>query len=302
MQSSYSASRFFKSFPCVLGYIWLFTVSGFAFSKTTYTFSGEPIDVVIPCSHKDQRTLEQCIQSTRQHVQNLRRIIVISKEPLTSSAEWFDEQNYPFSKETVALEIFSQDITKAQAFLQNRASRIGWIYQQLLKLYAFLVIPDISSNILIVDADVIWLNPIEFLTTGGEPFLTVAKEYHDPYFKHMKRLIPELNRACQYSGVAHHMMFQKPVLIDLFQTIQSQQNTDTWKAICHCIDHKYLYASSFSEYEIYFNFIFLRTDQAHLRHIKWANCSLQDLPKYRKRGYAYVACHSHLKPKKGSGK
>ncbi len=273
-------------------YIWTVT-HAYSFSKITYPLSPEPIDVIIPCSTKDKETIDLCIQSTRKYVKNIRRIIVISKEPLTHLAEWFDEKNYPFSKEIVALELFDQREEDAVKFLKSPASRIGWIYQQFLKLYAPFIIPEISSNVLAVDADVIWLKPIEVMTEQGEPLFATGTEYHPPYFDHISRLLEGLKRVYpEHSGVVHHMLFQKPILEDLLQMIQFQHNMEPWKAICHCIDHQDLYFSSFSEYEIYFNFALLRTEQAHLRPIRWGNCDIfEAAEQYKKRGYVYVACH-----------
>jgi len=284
-----------KIAKCFVFFFYLFTfLQADALSKTIYPLSSDPIDVVIPCSPKDIYTLEPCIRSIRKFGKNIRHIFVVSKEPLTSSAEWFNEKNYPFSKEDIALELFHQDITEAKKFIHHPATRIGWMYQQLLKLYAPFIIPGISPNVLVLDADVIWLAPIEFMTNDGEPYFTTGIEYHPPYFEHISRLLPGLKRIySEYSGIAHHMLFQRPILKDLLNTIETQHQTEAWKALCRCVDHQYVFQSSFSEYEIYFNFTLKRTDQAHLRSIKWNNdCkSLKDVGKYQSQGYVFVACH-----------
>jgi hypothetical protein len=277
----------------ILSSLFLFNLE--ALTKTTYNLSPEPIDVVIPCGPGDRDTVELCIQGIRRYGKDIRRIIVVSKEPFSQSAEWFDESKYPFSKEDIALEIFQQNAKKAGQFLKHPKTRIGWIYQQLLKLYAPLVIPEISSNVLILDADVILLNPMEFMTIDGEPFFTLATEYHQPYFHHISRLIPGLKRVHpQHSGVAHHMLFQKPILNDLYEMIYSHHKVEPWKAICRCIDLKEVYGSSVSEYEIYFNYAVARSSQVHPRVIQWHNSSVtnqKDIEKYQALGYSYIACH-----------
>lgn len=264
--------------------------------KTHYVLTAEPIDVVIPCCAKDLTTLELCIQGVRQYGRSIRRVIVVSKERLTESAEWFDESLYPFSKKDVALEIFHQNRRKAEKYLNHPKTRIGWIYQQFLKFYAPFVIPGISSNVLVLDADVIFLNPVAFMTEDGEPFFTTGEEYHQPYFAHMARLLPDLKRVREDdSGIVHHMLFQRAVLKDLHDMVYSRHKAELWKAVCRCIDPAHLYRSSFSEYEIYFNFSLMRTEQAHPRSIRWKNCKsigAEDLKKYQKSGYIYVACHS----------
>jgi len=264
--------------------------------KITYSFSTDPIDVVIPCSSKDQKILPFCIEGIQKYAKNIRRIIVVSKERLSLDAEWFSEDKYPFTKEDLAYEIFSGNKKKAQKFLSRKNCRIGWIFQQFLKLYAPFVIPDISPNVLVVDADLIFINPTSFMNEKGEPFFNVGDEYHRPYFEHMKRVLPDLVKVHeQYSGVTHHMLFQKPILEDLFSLISQQHKKTAWKALCRAINKNDVHQSSLSEYEIYFNFALLRSDQAKIRPLPFKNVSpLKNIEKYKKLQYNYVTSHNYL--------
>jgi len=264
--------------------------------KITYPLSEQPIDVVIPCALKDKDLLPPCIAGIRQNGQNINRIIVVSKEKLTEDAEWFNENNYPFTKEDLAYEIFHGKTKKAQKFLASKNSRIGWIFQQFLKLYAPFVIPKISSNVLILDADVIFTKPIAFMNKNGEPFFNISTEYHLPYFEHMKRVLPDLIKVNpKQSGVTHHMLFQKPILEDLFQLITTKHRLIPWKALCRSIDLKQVKHSSLSEYEIYFNFAQLRTDQVHIRPLRFKNISpLRELTKHEIKKNDYITSHNYL--------
>lgn len=262
--------------------------------KKHYRLRKDPIDVIIPCADQDRETLNLCIEGIKQNL-NVRRIIVVSPHRLTDQAEWFDEKNYPFTKFDIAFHIFGdQELVKLYT---STPSRLGWVYQQLLKLYAPLIIPRISSNVLIVDADTIFLNPVKFLGSSGEGLYNPASEYHWPYFDHMARLIPGLKKVySQYSGISHHMLFQRAVIKDLFHIIESYHGMEAWKAICRCIDRQHFAGACLSEYEIYFNFIFTRTDQMQIRPLLWANISnLSDLPSYKQAGYHYVSCHYYLR-------
>lgn len=265
-----------------------------ALPKVTYNLPTDPIDVVIPCAPKDLETLELCLAGIKKNGQNIRRIIVISKEKLTDNAEWFDERSFPFTQRDIALEIFNQDEIAAQAYLDDPKNRIGWIYQQLLKFYALSVIPLISPNVLLLDSDVVFLRPIDFIASDGRPYFNPAHEYFSCYFEHAARLLPDLRRVYpQYSGVSHHMPIQKPILDDLFQLISTRHQTDPWRALCRCIDHAELFRSPLSEYEIYFNFVLLRTSQATIRPQRWIEISsLQSIPFYERSGFYYVACHT----------
>lgn len=264
-----------------------------AFKRVVYNFGNDPIDVVIPCVGKDVETLNLCIQGIRQYGEKIRRIIVISDKKYTDEAEWFNEANYPFTKYDVALAIFHGDEKAARNFVGHPHSRIGWIYQQLLKLYASFVIPGISSNVLILDADTIFLNPVVFINRMGAGLYNPGTEYEAPYFNHMKKLLPGLCRLFpQYSGISHHMIFQRPVLEDLFSLIRTHHNQEPWYAFCSCIDNTDLFAPC-SEYEIYFNFVFARTHQVQMRHLKWTNANrLRDRYAYKEDGYHFASFHA----------
>lgn len=274
-----------------------FKLGSIEISKTTFHLSNEPIDVVIPCAPKDVVTLEMCIDGIRENGINIRRVIVVSKERLTNSAEWFDESKYPFNFRLIALEIFDGDAKKADKYLKTPGMRIGWVFQQLLKLYAINVIPDISSNVLILDSDVIFLNPTKFMNEAVEPFFNTSKEKWTPYFIFGERLINGWKRVYpKISGVCHYMLFQKEILDDMFAKISLQHNVEPWKAICRCIDKKELRIACMSEYELYFNYALLRTEQAHLRPIKWVNLGPWDnIEKYRKEGFRYMACQEWMR-------
>lgn len=266
-----------------------------AIEQTCYQFSKEPIDVVIVAHEKDSATLPLVIEGVRNNIKH-RNIIVISEKPLTDKAIWFDEADFPFTKEKIAQEIF-KDQAKAQVFLRHPKTRIGWIYQQLCKLYALFVIPDISENVLILDADTIFLRPVRFQKKDGRPKFTTGIEHHRPYFAHMARLIPGLERVHKdKSGIAHHMLFQKSIMADLFETISNIHHEEPWKALCHCIDTNEIYGSCMSEYEIYFNFACTRTDQVHIRQLRWSNTPLRSFlgSDYKKSKMHYISCHNYL--------
>lgn len=260
--------------------------------KTYDLHPEDPIDVVIPCSHKDLCTLKAAVKGIRAYGASVRRIIILSCAPLEPDAEWFDEALFPFDKYSVALEIL-KNRSKALRFINEPKSRIGWIYQQLLKLYAPIVIPGISSNVLVLDADTVFLNKTRFMNDSGAVLLNVGSEYHLPYFAHMPKVLPYLKRVtADYSGVTHHMLFQKSIIQDFMAQIEEFHGCPMWKAICRTIDRRELRGSSFSEYEMYFNFCLLNTDQRKIRALNWRNVtSFIDMEELRTKEISYVSCH-----------
>jgi hypothetical protein len=267
----------------------------FSFDKAVYSFSHDPIDVVIPCHKKDAAQLDRAIAAVRANVVGVRRIIVVSAEPFTYKAEWFDEALFPFNKRDISLEICkSKKIAHKE--LRKKGSRISWLYQQFLKLYAPFCIPDISSNVLIVDADVVFLRPVTFVQDNGAGLYAVGEENWIAYFLHAKKVLPGLKRLYKdYSGIVHHMLFQREVLEDLFNLIRAKHHREPWKVMARFIEmdkHKAIINSAMSEYEIYFNFVFARTDQVKMRHLKWCNSAEHSFQKHADEDYDYVAVHS----------
>lgn len=270
--------------------------SGSSIEKTSYQFINEPIDVIIPCAKKDSTMLHSCIEGIKKHCLNVNRIIVVSPYRFTSNAEWFDESLFPFSKWEVAYYLNQQDVEDTNLFLKKKHCRAGWYYQQLLKLYASFIIPNISSNLLIVDSDVVFLNPVDFLNSIGGGLYNAGTEFHIPYFTHAKKLIPGFTRNhLNFSGITHHMLFQRAVLEDLFSVVEKAHNMDFWKAFCLLVDPAHRDFSGASEYEIYFNFVLSRSDQINIRLLNWDNShDVKKIQEYQKANYHYIAFHDYM--------
>lgn len=261
-----------------------------------FVFTFDPIDAVIPCHEKDKVTLNLVIEGIRKNVKNIRRIIVVSSEKYTDAAEWFDERRFPFTKESIAYEIFKNE-QQAQEFLNSSRTRIGWIFQQFLKSYSIFVIDGISDNVLIVDADTIFLRPVEFQDpVTGAGLYNPGTENHGPYFKHLAKVFPGFRKVFpQYSGISHHMLLQRSVMEALYAEITKAHNQEPWKVFCAFIDKNELYRSCMCvEYELYFNFVFARTNLVKIRHFKWANVPFYRFNSLKNAGYDYLSCHSYM--------
>lgn len=271
--------------------------------KKNFILKDEPIDVVITARNRGRT--EYCIDSIKTYVENVRNIYVISPKKFTDKAIWVDENIFPFTDLQVATHIFN-DEQRAQTYIGKGRRRIGWYLQQLLKLYAPLVIPSISSNVLIVDSDVIFLAPISFMNDKNEPLFCEGRQYHDPYFRHGRRLLPGFERVVnRVSGIAHHILMQKDVIENLFSLIESLHKKPAWEAICDCVElqpNGELHSTGLSEYEIYFNYFLAHSGQGHIRKLKWANVSknhdvwqnglsYEELKQFEQDGYHFISRH-----------
>lgn len=236
--------------------------------KVTYTFTNDLLDVVIPCHEKDKHMLDMIILQAKKNVINIGDIYVISDGILTNQAKYVDEKKFPFTKKQVALEIFGNE-KDAQQFIDSPETRIGWLYQQLLKWYIFQMIPGISSNVLVLDADTLLLKPIRFLDENNNGLFNVGDEYNGPYFEHARRVLGLRRVFPQFSGICHHMVFQRPVIKDFFYLVYQKHHEELWKVLCRSISITDIYDSTMSEYELYFNFCFNRSNQFKVRRLKW---------------------------------
>lgn len=268
--------------------------------KTFYPFTYAPIDVVFPCHEKDLRTIDLAIDGIKKNCSNIGNVYVISEHQLTNSALWIPEAIFPFTREDVALAIAHDNKDLANHLLSSPNSRINWLFAQLMKLYAPVVIPNISPNVLIIDADTVFLNPVEFMDEQGNPYYNVGTENHHPYFIHAAKLLDEPYTIKKvfpnHSGICHHLLMQRPVTEDLFARIEAKSGMPAWKTMCFLIDLNEFYGSAMADYEIYFNYLFARTDQAKIRFLRWANIAFNKnaINQYKKQGYHYVSCHTYI--------
>ena len=248
----------------------------------------EEIDVIIPAIEKDLATLDKAIASIKENGTNVRRVIVISKNKLSLNAEWVKESSFPFSK---------SDIAKIMNVHPSH-KRIGWYYQQLLKLYTPFVIKDLTDKILILDADTIFLQPTQFVNDQGQALLNIGLENNEAYHAHAKRLWPEYNKVYpSYSGISNYMVFDKDILIDLIDVVEKQHGDLFWKSFIQKVDpNDYSFAGA-SEYEIYFNFALIRhPNKVVIRPLKWRSVNtLRTLNLYKEHGYSFITSHAYTR-------
>ena len=131
------------------------------------------------------------------------------------------------------------------------------------------------------------LRNIDFFE-NNKALYNISLAHHKPYFIHMEKLYPSLKRISK-SGITHHMIFQRNIMLDLFNRVESFHDDDFWKIFLYLVD--ITQKSGASEYEIYFNFIqIFHKDKFKIRKLKWKNTKNRDLNK----DLDYISCHSYL--------
>tara|TARA_A100001037_G_scaffold287811_1_gene297749 strand:- start:1535 stop:2263 length:729 start_codon:yes stop_codon:yes gene_type:complete len=223
------------------------------------------VDVVTPLGPLDNtRTLSSALTDievqqvcTRNNVIGIRDHHIVTRQNIAGA---FDEAGFPFSFDDLRPR-FKDD------------KRVGWYLQQLIKLYAWKVIPGLSDPYVVIDADTYFLKATNF-EEDGRLLFTRAPEYHKPYFEHMQRLLPGLHRVQDCSGVAHHMPLSHEILEDLFNRVESTHGVAFWEAFLNCVDSAHREGSGASEYETVFNFTQMHhPHRFQLRELDWKNKS-----------------------------
>lgn len=218
-------------------------------------------DIVIPVGPNDRSVIAEQIKYTRANVIGYRNIYLVSYDPSFTSEGCLtiDEKIFPFNINTVA-----------EAHRPDK--RNGWYIQQLLKLYAGLVIPDIKPIYLVIDADTFFLKPTSFIQ-DGKCLYNYGSEYHMPYFLHMKRLHPSLYKmTSDKSGICHHMIFETKYIKEIIKMIEDLHKEKFYTVFLREVDIREYERSGASEYEIYFNYMLsAHKDSIQIRPLQWKN-------------------------------
>lgn len=146
----------------------------------------------------------------------------------------------------------------------------GWYFQQFLKMAYALICDD--EYYLIWDADLIPLRKIYLFNDEEKPFLTIKREFHEPYFRTINNLFKgRVVRNKEGSCIAEHMLIKASIMREMIMDIQNNSNEhkDFWKVIIDSIDNRDINNSGFSEYETYGNYcICVYPQQYQLRRLK----------------------------------
>jgi hypothetical protein len=177
----------------------------------------EPVfDVVIPLGPDDRDIASVTVAAVRRFVEGAGTIYVVSPaDPMLPGTAYVADSEFPFDKAEIAR-------------LAGSSRRSTWYLQQLLKLHFGLVRPDARDRYLVVDADVAFLRPCRFVVYDRIAFNT-GIEYHPEYFRHMRRLHPQLYRMTAFSGVSHCMLFDRNILRELFELVESHHERLNWR-------------------------------------------------------------------------
>jgi hypothetical protein len=240
----------------------------------------DEFDIVIPVGPNDKNIIYKQIEYTKLNIIGYRNIYLICYDPSIKidGCITIDEKNPYFSLDTVSS-------------IHGKLNRNGWYLQQLLKLYAFKIIPDLLERYLIIDSDTLFLKPTTFVK-NNKCLYNYGTQYHAPYFQHMLILDVDLIRVDNdKSGICHHMMFEQKYLIELMDKIEKIHDDTFYNVFLLSCSVSDFTGSGASEYEIYFNYmLYNHRDKIELRELKWRDATILDIDDT----LDYISCHWYI--------
>ena len=220
------------------------------------------IDVLIPVGPKDGEMAKICALSARHYIKDIGTVWIVGHRDLEiPDTVYVDEAQLPFSLGDVAARLGVSD-------------RAGWYFQQLVKLHAPILIPDLRKQYLVVDADTFFLRECRFIE-DGRPAFNLGIEYHEPYFEHMQRLHPNLVKPMMYSGITHTLVYDRIWLQEMISLIEHQHGgKNFWKIYLDEVDPAHREHSGAAENELYFTYCVLKhINDIVIKSVKWSNIS-----------------------------
>ena len=247
-------------------------------SDSNHSINNDIFDIVICVGPNDKDKIYTQIEFTKKNIIGYRNIYLICYDPniIIDGCITINENIFPFSIENISK-------------IHGQLKRNGWYLQQLLKLYALIIIPEILDTCLVLDADTFFLKPTVFIK-NNKCLYNFGTEYHEPYFTHMLKLDKELIKVYKNkSGICHHMMFEKKYVNELINKIEEKHNDKFYNIFLKMVTD--FNESGASEYEIYFNYVFKNyVNNVEIRYLNWSNSKTLNINS----DFDYISCHWYI--------
>jgi len=267
-------------------------------------------DILIMVGPDDREMVKRAVLAARANIIGHRRMIIISHENyLTKSSVGVSGGEEVAAVEWISDEFIESALQSRYGYKRDKSTS-RWKHQQIIKLYSTLLIPNLLSQVLIMDGEVIWLHPTTFLdgyvmmTTpssstgrvGGGPvsLYTHGQSFGDRYnpkYEHfLESILPRVAKKVPgETFIAHHILIQKDILTSLMLEIEKLHGHSFWETFLHYSK----YQGNPSEYELYSRFALEyfpeRAKVRDLKYIDTGDCL------YRDQHLDYLSCHHHLR-------
>ncbi|MTE22373.1 hypothetical protein F0L17_25375 [Streptomyces sp. TRM43335] len=238
------------------------------------------LDVLILAAEKDLPGLGACVEGLLAHCRNpIATLRIVSRSRPTvpdtvpgTRIAWTDELRCV------------PGVRDIHGFLRASGrdpSNASWYFQQLVKLRCFDLLPaDAPEHVLVVDADFVLLRDTVFvdalrrsLVPYGYPlsWRLGTREHRLPNrhtaLEAASRLVPGWQPVDAYSGMQHHMVFDRTILDDLAERARHAHGTSLWQAFLATSDAgKWTGASEYVLYRHFAERFF--PDRIRPRHLR----------------------------------
>lgn len=227
--------------------------------KVSYTEN--KFDIVIPVGPNDIDVINEQIKYTKKNIIGYRNIYIIYKNNSLQiqGCITISEDIFPFNIQTVEL-------------YHGKLKRNGWYLQQLLKLYAGNIIPNVLNTYLVIDSDTFFKKPTSFIK-DNKYLYNYGTENHKPYFQHISQLHESFKKInVSKSGICHHMIFDNKIINEIINLVETRHKRKFYDVFLSLVDPKTYESSGASEYELYFNYILQKhSNNILIRELKWKN-------------------------------
>lgn len=197
----------------------------------------DKLHVVIFCIAEYKELVQYCVESIFKFVKDdIASINVVSNLK-------FDINDVNFIPDRVFWEKLDPQWEFRDLYNEN------WIKQQIFKLN---VDKFFEGNVLIVDAEVIFLKNMSWLENGKIKYYTSFSPYYEPYFKLNKEIL-NLEKKIKYSFITDAMVFSTEVLEHLHRDIMSYYGMPLLAALDKLIIRNTGF--NLSEFELYGHYI-----------------------------------------------
>lgn len=249
-------------------------------------------DVVTTLHKKDLENYRKYLSTNKKFLNNSNKFFYISEKKNDTIIDSYHikENKFPFSKKDIHDYLIK--------YIPEE--RIGWYYQQLLKLYIFKIKHTLKDYVLILDADIIFLKSFYPHKNNKPNLYYIDKNIYKPYIYSIIYLLQYKNINSNTSYVCHHMLFKKNILNNLLDDIEQKFKKPAWKSI---VDSVILYVrnfkykiSLFSEYELYANYV--KNNYQNFYNYKKINFLDTNLSKFNwkdKKNYKFIGNHSWIR-------
>ena len=263
------------------------------------------LDVLIPIGPRDVSTLPSVVCSTLRWVGVHDIYVVGSNATLTHLLTVYPDSDrssgmyFRFANCAATVKWLREEEILAE-YLPGEEG--GWGTQQVLKLIAPVVF-EMRANVLVVDCDVTWRRKVHFFDEHNRTLLSQGGGFDIVQYHDVPRLMGGVMSppgAHLLSGVSHHAVFNREILLAMFCKIVScdvKKFAKFWangarQGTADDILKAFRMFPSASEYQMYFQYaLSAHGDKVAVRDLAFA-MTCNALPPY---AYDYDVCHHHFR-------